>query len=123
MPDAESLTHPGGQTLYDATSWIAGLLFGSIATMTAILAIAWLGGRMLSGNVDLRRGTTTILGGFLLFGAVTIANGLRGLAGSATPNLPPPDPLQAFAPSAISDTGISSPAFDPYAGASVPDRR
>jgi hypothetical protein len=83
---------------------------------------------MLSGRVDLRRGASVVLGCFILFGASSIAAGIRSVAAADSvpaepvyrvdpwlppPPSPPPPPPPTPAPPAASD---------PYAGAAVPTR-
>lgn len=105
-----------------AVSWLQHTLLGTIATTVAIIAVAWTGAMMLSGRVNLRHGVTVILGCFLLFGASSIAAGIRSAAsgvgepidGGAQPSLAP-------APAVIVPPAHDS-GYDPYAGASVPPR-
>lgn len=119
MADALS-TPAGSSTLVEATQWIQGTLLGTLATTVAVIAVAWIGFRMLSGRVDLQRGAIVILGCFIVFGAPVIAAGLikLGEAGKGSNIAPvaspvPPPPPQPKA---------SSAPYDPYAGASVPVR-
>lgn len=101
-----------------AVNWIQGALLGSVALVVATLAIAGLGFMMLFGRIDIRRGTTVIIGCFLLLGSPVIANTLQAFwvgGSSAEPEAlavapaPPPPPPPALPANA-----------DPYAGASVP---
>jgi type IV secretion system protein VirB2 len=109
---------PPASAIASATDWISGTLFGPLATAIAIIAVAWLGLMMLSGRLDMRRGLSVILGCFLLFGAMAVANGLRSSAmdEGATPiaSAPPPPVF----PVPTTNTGNAN-AFDPYAGAAV----
>ena len=100
-----------------ALSWMCELLSGTAATAVAIIAVALIGVRMLSGMTALQRGTTAILGCFVVFSASTIAQEIV-----ATTTLP-----TMVSEVAIADDPMpaqpSSPAylpFDPYAGAAVP---
>jgi type IV secretory pathway VirB2 component (pilin) len=111
---------PQSGVLAPAANWIADLVFGPLATAIAVIAIAWIGFAMLSGHVDIRRGLSVLLGCFLLFGAKGIIEGLR----------PATDreylPAAAIVPSqpvyqGSSPPGTNTNAFDPYAGAAVPD--
>ena len=122
---AVSLADPtGSSVLLPAALWIQGALLGTIATVIAVIAVAAIGAMMLSGRMNVRHAAVVILGCFILFGASTIAAGIRSMlpAGevaaaiadrpppSAAPLPPPPQP--------------SEPApYDPYAGASVPTTR
>ena len=117
-----SLADPAGSSvLAAAVSWLEATLLGTVATTIAVIAVSAVGLMMLTGRVNLRHGLTVIAGGFILFGASTIAGGLRSLAvpdleaaqhapqppvSAPPPALPPPPPAN----------------HDPYAGASVPTR-
>ena len=110
-----------------AVQWLQGTLLGTAATSVAVVSVATVGLMMLSGRIDVRRGATTIVGCFILFGAASIAAGIQtaafSAAGSAAPPaappsappelvIPPPPPAPAAAPANA----------DPYAGAAVPNR-
>lgn len=72
------LSDPAGPSpIVAAMAWIEGTLLGTIATTIAILCIATVGLMMFSGRLDMRRGLVVVLGCFVLFGASTIADGLR----------------------------------------------
>jgi len=120
---ATPLADPSGaSTLASAVQWLQATLLGTVATMIAVIAVASVGIMMLTGRVDLRRGATVIIGCFLLFGASSIAAGIRSAAeagfGTAIVERPPPI---AAAPSGFKDPPrpALNPAEDPYAGASV----
>jgi hypothetical protein len=68
---------PETNSLLAAVRWIEGLLLGSVAVAIATIAFAGLGFLMLSGRIDMRTGARVVLGCFVLFGARTIASGLR----------------------------------------------
>jgi type IV secretory pathway VirB2 component (pilin) len=108
---------PPASAIAAATDWISSMLFGSLATMIAVIAVAWLGFAMLSGRLDIKRGLPVIFGCFLLFGAKAVANGLRSAAVGASEqpiaSAPPPTFTAAKA-----NRGNAN-AFDPYAGAAV----
>lgn len=119
------LGDPGGSgAIVAAVQWLQNTLLGTVATTVAVISVATVGLMMLSGRVDLRRGAAVVLGCFILFGASTIAAGIRSVAtgGAAVPEpvyavdpwLPPPPPPAAPARPA-------GPA-DPFAGAAVPTR-
>ena len=99
-----------------AVAWAEQLLLGSLGTVLAVLAIAWLGIAMLQGRFPARDGLRVILGCFILFGAPAIAQGflhaMRGETQSRQVYSAPP-----VAPVALP---AKPPQFDPYAGASVP---
>lgn len=109
---------PPTSAITSASSWVSDLLFGPIATIIAVIAIAWVGLAMLSGRLEIRRGLSVVFGCFLLFGAEGIADGLRSSATSeAVPvaaSVPPPP---AFAQPPAQTTAPSG--YDPYAGAAV----
>lgn len=112
----------GAQPLLYAVRWVESTLLGSTAIAVATLAVAALGFLMLNGRVPFRRAATVIVGGFILLGSTTLANGIMAITdvnGSgkaltiraeedapAPPSLPPPQ----------------SQVYDPYAGAAVPVR-
>ena len=107
-------------SLVDAGLWLQHLLLGSLATAIAVLAVAATGAAMLTGNMDIRRGATVILGCFLLLGAPVIAAGLysalSGVAASPMRKAAPPAPKEPSVPPPINP-------FDPYAGTASPQQR
>ncbi len=109
---------PSTSVINAATNFLSSLLFGPLATAIAVIAIAWIGFAMLSGRTNVRHGLSVILGCFILFGAKTIADGLRKAArnGGAvvTANAPPPPTFVQPYPKKTDSTG-----YDPYAGAAV----
>ena len=117
-----SLADPSGSSaIVAAVRWLEGTLLGTVATSVAVIAVAWVGLLMLAGRLEVRRGLTVILGCFILFGAASIAAGVRGAAGSGPAQAaltPPPQPIPGPPPS--SPLPKANP--DPYAGAAVPGR-
>jgi type IV secretory pathway VirB2 component (pilin) len=111
---------PASSAITAASGWVSDLIFGSLATSIAVIAIAWVGFAMLSGRIEVRRGLAVILGCFILFGARDIAQGIQSTgvspAGQVAGNVPPP-PVFSAPPKRGSN---SNNGFDPYAGASVP---
>lgn len=120
-----ALGDPGGSgAIVAAVQWLQNTLLGTVATTVAVISVATVGLMMLSGRVDLRRGASVVLGCFILFGASSIAAGIRSVATgdpaspeaaySVEPWLPPqppaPPPVRRPAPA------------DPFAGAAVPNR-
>ena len=105
-------------TLTGAVTWITGLLVGSIGSTVAVLSVAGLGLLMLSGRLPVQRAASVIFGCFVLFSANAIANGLIGalqpaIVVAAAPAIDPP----------IYTPTVPKPVpYDPYAGASVPNR-
>lgn len=120
---AISLTDPtGGSSIADGVAWIEGAALGTSATVIAVIAVAAIGLMMLAGRLELKRGITVVLGCFILFGASGIAAAITGLAGARTERAlisRPADPLA----SPLQHAEPSPTAYDPYAGASVPDVR
>lgn len=105
-----------------AARWIETVLMGPLATSLAVVAVASIGLLMLSGRVNVRRGAVVIIGCFILFGAASIAQGLRGVTTSfaGAPALqpvpaPPALPVELLSPP-VADPPVSA---DPYAGASI----
>lgn len=116
-----SLADPQGTSaILAATNWITNTLLGPLATIIAVIAIAWVGLMMLTGHIDLRRGLTVVLGCFMLFGAPSIAVGLRGVSDGVASGrqsyVQPASPSAAALPPAPTQPPNS---YDPYAGASL----
>ena len=113
------LSDPSGPSALDAwVRWLEAGLLGSVATSVAILAVAWLGLMLLQGRLHARRGLTTIVGAFVLFGAAQIATGLRFLGNDrAIAESRPVSPAELVVPTASKETNSSNVGFDPYAGA------
>ena len=70
----------GSSPLLAALNWVQGTLLGNLATTAAVIAVAIIGYLMLVGRFDWRRGVVTLVGIFIIFGAVTIVAGIRALA-------------------------------------------
>lgn len=124
LTSARLLADPVESNVFlSAADWVQTVLLGPLATSIAVIAVASIGLLMLSGRVNVRRGATVIIGCFILFGAATIATGLRSLAANAAGDAPPPQtvPIQAgppidLRPPPADETLVSE---DPYAGASI----
>ena len=71
----------GSSPLLAALTWVQGTLLGNLATTAAVIAVAIIGYLMLTGRFEWRRGLVVLVGIFIIFGAVTIVAGIRGLAG------------------------------------------
>ena len=79
---AQAAADPAGSSpLLGALNWVQGTLLGNVATSAAVIAVAVVGFLMLTGRFDWRRGIVTLVGIFIIFGAVTIVAGIRSLAG------------------------------------------
>lgn len=101
--------------MQSAALWIEQMIAGSLATMVATIALAFVGLAIIAGRLPLRRGAEVVLGICIIFGAPAIA---RGLSASPTPEQAEPLPPPSTPPVAVK---APSPAvYDPYAGASVP---
>jgi type IV secretory pathway VirB2 component (pilin) len=115
-----SLSDPAGASvIVAAASWLQGTLLGSIATTVAVIAVSWVGMLMLAGRLEIRRGLTAIAGCFILFGATSIAAGIRGALGSGGTEIaaaPPPPVAPPVQPPPMPRNA------DPYAGASATGR-
>lgn len=117
---ADALSAPAGSAaLVDAAQWIQGTLLGTMATAVAVIAVAWIGFGMLSGRINLQRGTIVILGCFIVFGAPFIATGLMKVGDASGDSVAVVAPLPPQLPPRPTATPA---AYDPYAGASVPSR-
>ena len=102
-----------------AVAWIAALVTGPLGTGLAVCAVAFFGFTVLGGHLSLRRGSVLVIGCFILFSAPALAAALMGLAHGTTAGTSPrgfqrievpPPPVPA-----------TPPAYDPYAGASLPN--
>jgi type IV secretory pathway VirB2 component (pilin) len=115
---ASLFDRPAEPVLGTSSSWIEGVLGGTLATSLCVIAIAILGLLLLVGRLRVRRSTEVVLGCFLLLGAGLLAVQLQQLAGGIAGTedgggeqiiVPPAQPTQAPPPA----------NFDPYAGASL----
>lgn len=71
----------GASPILGALTWMQDTLLGNVATTVGVIAVAAVGFMMLTGRLNWRYGATVLLGCFILFGATTIAGGLRAAAG------------------------------------------
>lgn len=83
-----------------ALQWIENALLGTLASVSAIIAVAGLGFLMLQGYLPRRRAVNVVIGCFLLFGANIIARSLVIIVNRDTPRLAPADPLSPSLPEA-----------------------
>ena len=102
-----------------ASEWVQVTLLGSLATAVAVIAVATVGLLLLTGRVNLKRGLMVIVGCFILFGASSIANGLRGAASSVTNASGESIGAVPLQPSALQLPPPALAQEDPYAGASL----
>jgi type IV secretion system protein VirB2 len=77
----QSYSDPQGSgVLVSAMGWLQGTLLGTVATVTAVIAVAAVGFMMLTGRINWRYGVTVIIGCFILFGASSIVAGIHSTA-------------------------------------------
>lgn len=107
----------GQTTLVDALNWVVELLTGSLATLVATIAVAFIGYATLEGRIAPREAIKTLIGCFVLFGAVGMANALMDHAQASNDGLP----VSPQSPPPAAPARAEPPQFDPYAGASVPN--
>ena len=103
---------PPSQVLPPATDWLANLLLGSLATGICVLAVAFIGFRLMTGDMAIRAGLRVVLGCFVLLGAPFVASGLRSVAGQS-------EPSTRAAAVVTPRPELPTPPYDPYAGASL----
>jgi hypothetical protein len=97
--------------LFIADQWVQEAMFGRTATLIAMIAIAALGARMLTGNIDRRSAVSTIIGCFLISGAATVG---AEISGAETPQ---PDSTATESPRQTPLSQRPDSNADPYAGA------
>jgi type IV secretory pathway VirB2 component (pilin) len=120
-----SLGDPGGSgAVVAAVQWLQNTLLGTVATTVAVICVATVGLMMLSGRVDLRRGASVVVGCFILFGASSIAAGIRSVASGDSVPVQGDFQVEPWTVPAPTAPVVQSPAVpaDPYAGAAVPTR-
>lgn len=109
-----------------ASSWVSDTLLGTLSTSVAVIAVAILGLLLLTGRANIRHGLTVVTGCFLLFGAATIASGIRdALEGRIGDDNRAVTGSVAPAPLSVIATPTPAPKnqpYDPYAGAAVPQQ-
>ena len=93
-----------------AATWLGELFFGPLTAAIAVVAIGWLGFRMLEGRMPVRAGLATIVGIFIIFGAPSIAASVIDIArqdvqtphaesrGYERPKQEPPEPENDISP-------------------------
>jgi type IV secretory pathway VirB2 component (pilin) len=95
MSAAPSLFDPPAASVFAAAGqWVTGTLLGGVAVSLCVIAIAFVGLRMMTGHLAARDGLRVVIACFVLLGASTIAGGMRRAADEASqPGAP--DPLSA----------------------------
>lgn len=100
-----------------SVSWINSVLFGEIALVFCVLAVAFLGALMLTGRLPLRGGLRVLLGCFVLLCAPVVVSGF--MAGSNYGIVHPEAPLVAEPREADQARDLQRSDYDPYAGVSA----
>jgi type IV secretory pathway VirB2 component (pilin) len=77
---------PASSPLAAAAQWVTGTLLGGVAVSLCVLAIAFVGLRMMTGHLAVRDGLRVVLACFVLLGASAIAAGLRSAADGIAPS-------------------------------------
>lgn len=103
---------------FAGAGWIERLIAGPLGTSLAVMAVAWFGLALLGGRLSFRRGGLLVLGCFILFSAPVMARVLLGMAHQAGGGAAQVQPQEIAVPPP--PAAPSPPAYDPYAGASVP---
>jgi type IV secretory pathway VirB2 component (pilin) len=115
---------PATSVVAPAARWVEALLMGNAATAVAVIAVASVGIAMLSGRIEIRRGLFILLGCFVLFGASSIAKGLRAAAQGEEATITAQSPPAPVFPKPKAGTvNPQNSGYDPYAGAAVPVER
>jgi len=124
---ATPLSEPAAiNPLLSASNWLESTLLGTFATAIAVIAVAAQGLMLLTGRLQARRGMALLAGCFLVFGASTIANGIRSVLGDGDRSgkvaavARAPEPLPSMMVTAPPLPTRTSRPYDPYAGAAVP---
>jgi type IV secretory pathway VirB2 component (pilin) len=75
-----------------AAGWVTGTLFGDVAVILCVLAVAFVGLLLIGGRLAVRDAVRVIVACFVLLGAPVIAAGLRSTANDAAGSPPPAAP-------------------------------
>lgn len=113
------LSNPSGSSaIVAATRWVEASMLGSLATVVAVMAVAWLGFLFLQGRIPARQSLSVVIGAFVLFGAGQIANGLQTIGSDPAPTGSQPlSPSPLIVPQVRPQAASPATGFDPYAGA------
>jgi type IV secretory pathway VirB2 component (pilin) len=106
-----------GNSIVTAVTWLEQLLTGTLATSLAVLAIAGLGYRLLTGQLEPRRALQVVLGIFILFGAPALVRELMAVSRGTEVAAPEPGAAPEISTPAAPNAPLPR---DPYAGAAVP---
>ena len=74
---------PATSVFAAAGQWVTGTLLGSVAVSLCVIAIGFVGLRMMTGHLAARDGLRVVVACFVLLGASTIAAGVRRAADEA----------------------------------------
>ena len=103
---------------FAGASWIEQLIAGPLGTSLAVIAVAWFGVALLGGRLSIKQGGILVLGCFVMFAAPVMARALIGLAQQTAGGTAEVQPREFVVPRSLPTS--RPPAYDPYAGASVP---
>src|SRR5688500_3801139 len=103
---------PPSAVLPAASDWVTGTLFGTVATALCVIAVAFIGLRLMMGHMAIRDGLRIVIGCFVLLGAPFIALGVLSVAGQPTA------PVEVAVVTPVLPE-VPTPPYDPYLGASV----
>lgn len=115
IEQTSSLINPDAAPIATSLQWIGAVVFDQIAVGLCVLAVAFVGYRMLIGRISLRTGLRVVLGCSVLLGAPVIATSFmaslndRPAAIAAVPDAPESSPRGE----------LERAEYDPYAGASL----
>jgi type IV secretory pathway VirB2 component (pilin) len=74
---------PSAPVLPTAAGWLTGTLFGQVAVILRVFAVALMGLLLMTGRLSVRDAARVVLACFVLLGAPLIAAGLRSAADDA----------------------------------------
>src|SRR6478609_3673941 len=86
---------PPSSVFTAAGEWVTGTLLGSVAVSLCVIAIAFVGLRMMTGHLAARDGLRVVIACFVLLGASTIAAGVQRAAQQISPAAAAPVQFQA----------------------------
>ncbi|MFL0357588.1 TrbC/VirB2 family protein [Erythrobacter sp. GH1-10] len=108
-----------GSGIGSSVDWLGGALFGEVAVVLCVLAVAFVGFLLLTGRLAVREGARVMMGCILPLGAPLIAMAL--IENSGRGDVYEPRITQIPPPASRQD--IEAVEYNPYAQASVRDDR
>ncbi len=102
--------------------WIKALLAGTLATSLSIISIACIGFLLLKGRLALDRVAWVLVGAFMIMGAGKLSAGIFAITQSGNGEAPASS-MVSPPPAGPPTSPHEAQAFDPYAGASVPQQQ